>query len=289
MSGLKCGLDFKVGYSPERINPGDKEHTITKVTKVVSVIDIESTDLIAQVYGAITNIFKAKSIKVAEAAKVIENTQRDINIALMNELAVIFDKMGFSVYDVLEAAGTKWNFLPFKPGLVGGHCIGVDPYYLTYKAEQLGLNPKVILSGRHTNDGMADFVVNKIMQQVGGNANNKICTLFGITFKENVPDSRNSKAADIYSGLVKNGFVPQVFDPLAYEDEVEHEYKIKLIKRSEIQPADLLVVAVAHDEFKNILSEDLSKLTKPGAMVFDYKRILDKVVVEGKGYRYFTL
>ena len=207
----------------------------------------------------------------------------------MNELAVIFDKMGFSVYDVLEAASTKWNFLNFKPGLVGGHCIGVDPYYLTYKAEQMGVNPKVILAGRQTNDNMADFVVKKIMEQVSGDVSKKICIFYGITFKENVPDARNSKVADIYFGLVKNGLQPYVFDPLAYADEVEYEYKIKLVGKDSLPKADLLVIAVAHDEFKSILGDQLDAIINPGAIIFDIKNILNRKEIESKGYKYWTL
>jgi len=287
-SGLKCGKDFKVGYSPERINPGDKQHSIDKVVKVVAGMDIETVELVAEVYGAVTKVYRAKSIKVAEAAKVIENTQRDINIALMNELSVIFDKMGFSVYDVLEAAGTKWNFLNFKPGLVGGHCIGVDPYYLTYKAEQLGLDPKVILSGRHINDQMPNFIVQKIQEKMG-NLKDKKCAFLGITFKEDVPDSRNSKAVDIYKGLSSLGAQISVYDPLAYHDEVEHEYGISLCEQNDLQSSDLVVIAVAHLDFKDLVLNNLNNIAKPGSFIFDIKKILSKEAVEKKGYKYWTL
>ncbi len=288
-SGLKAGVDFKVGYSPERINPGDKEHTIDKVTKVVSGMDAESLDLIASVYGAITSVFKARSIKVAEAAKVIENTQRDLNIALMNELAMIFNKMSISTYDVLEAAGTKWNFLNFKPGLVGGHCIGVDPYYLTHKAQMLGYEPEVILAGRRINDSMPKFVVEQLLMNLKNlGKGNATTVLWGITFKENIPDSRNSKAAAIYDELKKEKITATVFDQVADEQEVEHEYSIKLCRANPPQ-ADVLVVAVAHAEFKNMLNSNLSKYAKPGALVFDIKHILNKSEVEKLGFNYWTL
>src|SRR3989338_4867058 len=212
-SGLRGGADFKIGYSPERVNPGDKTHTIDKVTKVVSAMDEESLEVVASVYGAITNVFRARSIKVAEAAKVIENTQRDLNIAFMNELAVLFHKMGFSVYDVLEAARTKWNFLPFEPGLVGGHCIGVDPYYLTYKAQEVGHTPEVILAGRGINDSMHKFIAHQIvktMVRMGKDVKRSQFVILGITFKENIPDARNSKVAALYKELMDFGVKPVV-------------------------------------------------------------------------------
>lgn len=290
-SGLKFGSDFQLGYSPERINPGDKEHTINRVTKIVSASDEASLEVVAGVYSAVTEVFRATSIKVAEAAKVIENTQRDLNIALMNELAVIFSKMDISTYDVLAAAGTKWNFLKFAPGLVGGHCIGVDPYYLTYKSQQVGYEPKVILSGRSTNDNMARFVVDEVVKKL--NLNNKKfsdlqVSMFGITFKENVPDSRNSKAADVLKELKNKGATVQVYDPLAYEDEVLHEYDLKLVKKENLPMADVLFLVVAHDNFKADLAE-LNKFLKPGGLVVDIKHILDKNKIVSEGFNYWTL
>ncbi len=290
-SGLKFGEGFTLGYSPERINPGDKEHTINKVTKIVSASDEESLEVVAGVYSAVTNVFRAASIKVAEAAKVIENTQRDLNIALMNELAVIFSKMDISTYDVLAAAGTKWNFLKFTPGLVGGHCIGVDPYYLTYKSQQLGHEPQVILSGRNINDGMAEFVVSEVERKLVGDGkslNNSNVSMFGITFKENVPDSRNSKAVNILEQLNKRGAEVKVYDPLAYEDEVQHEYKLSLAKKEELVVADVVFVVVAHEIFKDDLKE-LNKFLKPGGLVVDIKNILDKNKIVSAGFNYWTL
>lgn len=290
-SGLRFGDDFKLAYSPERINPGDKEHTINRVVKIVSASDQAALEVVAGVYSSITQVFKAKSIKVAEAAKVIENTQRDLNIALMNELAVIFSKLDISTYDVLEAAGTKWNFLKFTPGLVGGHCIGVDPYYLTYKAQQIGYDSKVILSGRQINDSMAKFVVDEVERKL--NKENKTLnslqvSLFGITFKENVPDSRNSKAVDILKELKNRGAQVQVYDPLAYEDEVQHEYNLKLSKKEDLGLADILFVVVAHDNFKDDL-KDINKFLKPGGLVVDIKNILNKGEIISQGFNYWTL
>ncbi|EKD43991.1 MAG: hypothetical protein ACD_72C00044G0002 [uncultured bacterium] len=291
-SGMKFSTDFTLGYSPERINPGDKEHTINTVTKIVSASDQESLAVVAYVYGQITKVYRASSIKVAEAAKVIENTQRDVNIALMNELAVIFSKLGISTYDVLEAAGTKWNFLPFKPGLVGGHCIGVDPYYLTYKSQQIGYEPEVILSGRRINDGMAKFVVEQVattLSAQGKNIKDLSVNLFGLTFKENVPDARNSKAVDIYKEIKNYGATPLVYDPLAYTDEVEHEYGIQLNKLEELKPADVLFVPVAHDSFKEILENRLGDYLVPGGLIVDIKHILNKEKVVSLGFNYWTL
>lgn len=290
-SGLKFATDFKLGYSPERINPGDKEHTINRVVKIVSASDAVALEVVSGVYSAVTTVFQAKSIKVAEAAKVIENTQRDVNIALMNELAVIFSKMDISTYDVLEAAGTKWNFLKFSPGLVGGHCIGVDPYYLTYKAQQIGYDPKVILSGRNINDSMAKFVVDEVESKLSLEAkkfSESQVSMFGITFKENMPDSRNSKAVDIFKELKSRGAQVQVYDPLAYEDEVEHEYNLKLTKKDSLVLADILFLVVAHNNFKDDLS-DVKRFLKPGGLVVDVKNILDKNKVISEGFNYWTL
>jgi UDP-N-acetyl-D-galactosamine dehydrogenase len=285
-SGLKFGVDFTVGYSPERINPGDKEHSINNVVKIVSATDELSLRVVSGVYSKITKIFEAKSIKVAEAAKVIENTQRDVNVALMNELAVIFNKLGISTYDVLAAAGTKWNFLKFTPGLVGGHCIGVDPYYLTYKSQQIGYNPEVILSGRRINDNMANWVVTEVAKKYG--LKNLKVSMFGVTFKENVPDSRNSKAVDIIRSLEKNGAQVQIYDPLAYHDELLHEYNLKLTNKDDLSVADVLFLVVAHDIFKDDLKE-IKKFLKPGGLVVDIKNILNKEEIISLGFNYWTL
>ena len=292
ISGLKAGSDFKIGYSPERINPGDRDHTITRVTKIVAGMDTESCELIAQVYGSITNIFKATSIKVAEAAKVIENTQRDINIALINELALIFQKMNMSVYDVLEAAETKWNFLKFTPGLVGGHCIGVDPYYLTYKAQMLGYHPEVILSGRRINDFMPHHIVDMIIEKIiflKKDIQKSQFVQLGITFKENVPDVRNSKAAIICKDFMKRGLSVVVYDPLAYKDEVAVEYGIELSDRSALPRADVLIIGVDHDILKRELKDSFSSFLNPSALVIDIKRVLARRDIEHAGYHYWSL
>ncbi len=288
LSGKKLGVDFAIGYSPERVNPGDKTHTIDKIVKVVAASDDVTLDVLEMVYSTITNIHRASSIKVAEAAKIIENTQRDINIALINELTVLFSKMDISVYEVLEAAGTKWNFLPFKPGLVGGHCIGVDPYYLTYKAQQLGHNPEVILSGRHINDGMAksfsDIIVNKYISTY--NQKPKTATIFGITFKENVPDIRNSKVADLYKELELAGINCSVIDPIADVADVKDEYGIALDDFNNYRVSDIMIIAVAHQDCKKI---DFAKIAKNNTILFDLKNILNKEEMESHGIKYFTL
>lgn len=293
VSGLKAGVDFKVGYSPERVNPGDKEHTIDKVVKVVAGMDKESSNLIAKVYGTITNTFEAASIRTAEAAKAIENSQRDLNIAFMNELAMLFGKMDISVYDVLEAAGTKWNFLKFKPGLVGGHCIGVDPYYLTHKAQEVGHHPEVILAGRGINDRMHEFVAASIlekMKDMGKDVNTAKCAILGITFKENVPDIRNSKVAELYKMLVDAGMQTLVYDPHADASEVEHEYGIKLCNKADLEHIDTLIVAVAHDEFAHMSVADLrAYMNHDNLLLVDVKRLYDRVNVEAAGIRYWTL
>jgi UDP-N-acetyl-D-galactosamine dehydrogenase len=257
-SGLKCGKDFKVGYSPERINPGDHEHTFTKITKVVSGMDAETLDTVAKVYSSVVTagVYKASSIKVAEAAKVIENTQRDLNISLVNELSVIFHRLGIDTLDVLAAAGTKWNFLKFSPGLVGGHCIGVDPYYLTHKAEQVGYIPQVILAGRRINDSMGRYVAGEMIKEIlkMGTANFKdskpLISVLGLTFKENVSDIRNTKVTDIIAELQAFGFEVQVADPLAYPEEARHEYGLDIIPLEKFKPACGVVFAVSHDEYK---------------------------------------
>lgn len=254
VSGLRQGHDFKLGYSPERINPGDKVHTIEKITKVVSGEDTETLDRVAAVYEAIVQagIHRAPSIKVAEAAKVIENTQRDLNIALMNELALIFDRLGIRTLDVLEAAGTKWNFLPFRPGLVGGHCIGVDPYYLTQKAQEVGYYPQVILAGRRVNDGMGAFIAQKLVKMLI--ASDKAVKgakvgVLGLTFKENVPDLRNSRVPDIIHELRQFGIEPLVHDPYADPAEAKHEYDIVVSNISEMTNMDAVILAVTHSEY----------------------------------------
>ncbi len=251
-SGLRCGRDFKVGYSPERINPGDKEHTLERVVKVVSGMDAETLEIVAQVYGTVATggVYRAPSIRTAEAAKVIENTQRDLNIALMNELAMIFHRMELDTGDVLAAAGTKWNFLPFKPGLVGGHCIGVDPYYLTQKAESLGYHPQVILAGRRINDGMGKYVAEqtvKLLARQGVNAGQAHVAVLGLTFKENVPDIRNSRVMDIVRELAEYGIAASVHDPLAAPEDAQREYGVRVMPVEEIVGrCDAVILAVAH-------------------------------------------
>ena len=274
-SGLKFGQDFTVGYSPERINPGDKERTLTRITKIVSGSDPETLETVAQVYGQIitAGIYKAPGIKVAEAAKVIENTQRDINIALMNELAVIFDKMGIDTDEVLAAAGTKWNFLRFYPGLVGGHCIGVDPYYLTYKAQQYGFAPEVILSGRRINNAMPGYIAKRLAQlliQQGKNPSQCKVLIMGITFKENVADIRNSKVADLAHEIMDYSINVHIVDPHASPNEVAHEYKLTLIDAPS-GPYDAAVVAVAHDAYKHLDAAYFHDLMPNHPILFDIK------------------
>jgi UDP-N-acetyl-D-galactosamine dehydrogenase len=256
ISGLVCGVDFSLGYSPERINPGDREHSFERIAKVVSGQDAETLEAVAQTYGAVVcEIHRAPSIMVAEAAKVIENTQRDINIALMNELAVIFHRLGVDTHDVLAAASTKWNFLRFSPGLVGGHCIGVDPYYLTTRAEQLGVHPQVILSGRKINDGMGEFIAHAVVKSLiasGRTVSGARATILGVTFKENVPDVRNSRVPDIAMELADYGMTTTLWDPLADPKEVEHTYGLRLAGESELAGADVVVVAVAHQQTRGL-------------------------------------
>ena len=275
LSGLKMCDDFKLGYSPERINPGDKEHTLQNVIKVVSGCDAESLDIIAKVYELVVTagVHRASSIKVAEAAKIIENTQRDLNIALMNELSIIFDMMGINTYEVLEAAGTKWNFLKFFPGLVGGHCIGVDPYYLTYKASELGYESKVILSGRSTNDGMAAYVAKKVLQHIienNGNVKQSKVLVMGATFKENVSDIRNSKVADVVKELQSYSINVDVVDPYADHDELHHEYGFGL-STSPANDYDAVVVAVSHRDYAGLDDAHFCSITKPHGLVADLK------------------
>lgn len=281
-SGLNCGADFFVGYSPERINPGDKEKSFKKITKVVAGQTAEITEKIAQVYGSVVEqgVFRAGSIKVAEAAKVIENTQRDLNIALMNELAIIFDKMGIDTNEVLEAARTKWNFLPFSPGLVGGHCIGVDPYYLTHKAESIGYHPEVILAGRRINDNMGSYIATSLLKQMI-HKNMPIqgarITVLGLTFKENVPDLRNSKVIDVIQELKEFGVEVQVSDPHAESEEAMREYGVELVPYENLTPSDAVILAVAHNDYRTKGWEQFDQLLKHGkGIVVDIKGILAK-------------
>lgn len=293
-SGKKCGVDFKVGYSPERINPGDKEHTLERIVKVVSGQDTESLEKVAWLYSQVVTagVYKAQSIKVAEAAKVIENTQRDLNIALMNELAVIFHRLGIDTLDVLKAAGTKWNFLPFRPGLVGGHCIGVDPYYLTFKAESLGYHPEVILAGRRINDSMGQYVAQNCVKEMlaaGRKVRDGRVLILGLTFKENVEDIRNSKVIDIYRELESYGVKPVVWDPLAKDAEVHHEYGIHLTPFEKIGQVEAIVAAVSH---RQILEKDLGELARlagQGAPFIDVKSAYDREALRAKGFRVWRL
>lgn len=293
-SGLKWKADFHVGYSPERVNPGDKERTITKVTKVVSGDDAATLDSIAALYGSViaAGVHKVSSIKVAEAAKVIENTQRDLNIALMNELALIFNRLGIDTLEVLEAAGTKWNFLPFRPGLVGGHCIGVDPYYLTHKAEMLGYHPDVILAGRRINDGMAAFVAQQTVKQLLRNGSPVNCAeiiVLGLTFKENCTDLRNSKVADVVRELQDFGCNVSVHDPVAAPDEALREYGIPLAAWDDLPEADAIVVAVSHREYLSMPQTSLLEKLKPGGLFVDVKSSYDPVSIKAAGYKLWRL
>ena len=277
LSGLQMGVDFKLGYSPERINPGDKKHTLQNVIKVVSGCDDESLDTIAKVYELIVEagVYRAPSIKVAEAAKIIENTQRDFNIAFMNELAMMFDKMGISTHEVLQTAATKWNFLPFYPGLVGGHCIGVDPYYLTYKAAQLGYTSKLILSGRAVNDGMAAFVAKKVLQhilQYTENVKSSKVLIMGATFKENVSDVRNSKICEVVQELKDYSVNVEVTDPIADANEVEKEYGFKLVNDL-ANDYDAIIFAVPHSAFAHFSEQDFAAITKPQALIADLRGV----------------
>jgi UDP-N-acetyl-D-galactosamine dehydrogenase len=286
--------DFFVGYSPERINPGDKEHTLTRITKVVSGDTPETLERVAAVYGSVVTagVFKASSIKVAEAAKVIENTQRDLNIALMNELALIFHKIGIDTLEVLEAAGTKWNFLPFRPGLVGGHCIGVDPYYLTHKADKLGYHPQVILAGRRINDGMGKYIAEQTVKHMiragfpvkGGRVN-----VLGLTFKENCPDLRNSRVIDVIRELDSYGVAVHVHDPVADPAEALHEYGVKLTPWAELPRAHAVVAAVAHAEFKRRPLDDFYAGLEPGGLYVDVKAQADAAALRARGFEVWRL
>lgn len=274
VSGLKCGEDFFLGYSPERINPGDREHTIDRITKVVSGQTPEVLDRVASLYNAVTSggVFRAASIKAAEAAKVIENAQRDINIAFMNEIAQIFSKMDLSVWDVLAAANTKWNFLPFTPGLVGGHCIGVDPYYLSHRAAELGHDSQVILAGRGVNDGMGEWVASQLHAARGGKAGRAL--VLGLTFKENVPDLRNSKVADVIASLAAKGHAVTVHDPHADGDEARHEYGIELDPDALATTYDLVLMAVPHRAYLALGEDQIAALVAEGGTLADLKGVL---------------
>ena len=293
-SGLRWMEDFHVGYSPERVNPGDKERTITKITKVVSGDDAATLGKVAALYESVivAGVYRASSIKVAEAAKVIENTQRDLNIALMNELAVIFDRLGIDTLEVLRAAGTKWNFLPFRPGLVGGHCIGVDPYYLTHKAEMLGYHPEVILAGRRINDGMAAYIAQQTVKQLiraGAAVKTAKVIVLGLTFKENCPDLRNSKVADVVHELRDFGCEVSVHDPVAAAHEAVHEYGISLVSWDDLPEADAIVAAVSHKEYLAMPQTDLLAKLKPGGVFVDVKSAYDRVAIGAAGYKLWRL
>jgi len=293
-SGLKCGRDFFLGYSPERINPGDKQHTFTSIKKVVSGQTPEVLEIVASVYGSVVEagVHRAPSIKVAEAAKVIENTQRDLNIALMNELALIFDRMGIDTQAVLEAAGTKWNFLPFRPGLVGGHCIGVDPYYLTHKAEKIGYIPQVILSGRRINDSMGRFIAQRTVKEMiraGHDVRGATVTVLGLTFKEDCPDLRNSKVVNILRELQDFGVQLQVSDPLADPEEAHHEYGVTLVPFKQLKPADALVAAVAHADYRKLSVAEIKRLLKHPPLVMDVKCIFPRASLEAAGIHLWRL
>ncbi len=293
-SGLRCGEEFKVGYSPERVNPGDKVHKLETIVKVVSGQDADTLEKVASLYEQVieVGVFRAATIKVAEAAKVIENTQRDLNIALMNELAVIFDKMDIDTLDVLEAAGSKWNFLPFRPGLVGGHCIGVDPYYLTYKAEMMGYQPDVILSGREINDGMGRFIAGKTIRLMI-DADIKIkgahVLVLGLTFKENCGDLRNSRVIDVIEELESFSVHVSVFDPVANAEEAKKEYGVDLVELNQVHQVDAIVAAVPHTEIINLDSLILSGITKNKTPFIDVKAAFDRDMLKASGFHVWRL
>ena len=293
-SGMKWQRDFFVGYSPERINPGDREHSLTRITKVVSGDTPETLERVADIYGSIitAGVHRASSIKVAEAAKVIENTQRDLNIALMNELALIFHKIGIDTTEVLQAAGTKWNFLPFRPGLVGGHCIGVDPYYLTHKADKLGYHPQVILAGRRINDGMGKYVAGetvKQMIQAGFPVKGAQVIVLGLTFKENCPDLRNSRVIDVVRELESYGAKVHVHDPIADPAEARHEYGVDLVAWDALPQAHAMVAAVAHREFARHSIDDVAAKIERGGLYVDVKCQADAAALHARGVRVWRL
>ena len=293
-SGLKWKQGFHVGYSPERINPGDREHTLTRIVKIVSGDDADTLERVAALYGAVVEagVHRASSIKVAEAAKVIENTQRDLNIALMNELAIIFDKLNIDTLEVLRAAGTKWNFLSFRPGLVGGHCIGVDSYYLTHKAEMIGYHPQVILAGRRINDGMGKFIAEQTIKQMikaGSAIKGAKVNVLGLTFKENCPDLRNSRVIDVINELKSYGVEVFVHDPIANPDEARHEYGVELVDCDRMPKVEALVLAVAHSQYKEMDPDRLrGKLVTPGCVI-DVKSVLDPAAFAKAGTSFWRL
>lgn len=297
-SGLKAGIDFKVGYSPERINPGDKVHRLETIVKVVAGQDEESLDIISKVYELVVDagVYRAESIKVAEAAKVIENSQRDINIAFMNELSIIFNRLDIDTKAVLEAAGTKWNFLNFSPGLVGGHCIGVDPYYLTYKAEQTGYHSRIILAGRQINDDMGRYVVENVIKKlIKADVHIKEAKvgILGFTFKEDTPDTRNTRVIDIVNELKEYDISPIIADPVADEEELRHEYGLTLSKTEDVKEMDAIILAVGHEEFRTLKQDDFNKMFKDTAnnkkVLIDVKSILERKEYENAGYQYWRL
>lgn len=295
-SGLKCGVDFKIGYSPERINPGDKVHRLNTITKIVSGMDAETLDTVAKVYEIVVDagVHRAESIKVAEAAKVIENSQRDINIAFMNELSIIFNKLGIDTKAVLEAAGTKWNFLKFYPGLVGGHCIGVDPYYLTYKAEEVGYHSQIILSGRRINDDMGKYVAENVVKNLikaDKAVRNAKVGILGFTFKENCPDTRNTKIIDIVNELREYGIAPLIADPTADAAEAKRLYGVEFCGMADIKDCDAVVLAVAHDEFAKLTMSQIDEMFKNGEkkVLIDIKGLLNRKEYEAAGYSYWRL
>lgn len=294
-SGLKCGMDFKIGYSPERINPGDKVHRLNTIKKIVSGMDDETLDCVAKVYEIVVDagVHRAESIKVAEAAKVIENSQRDINIAFMNELSIIFNKIGIDTKSVLEAAGTKWNFLKFYPGLVGGHCIGVDPYYLTYKAEMLGYHSQVILSGRRINDDMGKYCAENCVKNLiaaDKSVKNAKVAILGFTFKENCPDTRNSKVFDIVKELREYGIEPIIADPIADADEAKHLYSVDFVAMESIKEMDAVILAVAHSKFSTFTVRQMDQFFGSGKKVLlDLKGLMDRKEYEAAGYSYWRL
>lgn len=296
-SGLKCGVDFKIGYSPERINPGDKNHRLENIVKIVSGMDDETLETVADVYSLVieAGVYRAESIKVAEAAKVIENSQRDINIAFVNELSMIFSRMGIDTKAVLRAAGTKWNFLSFEPGLVGGHCIGVDPYYLTYKAEQIGYHSRIILAGRRINDGMGAYVAQELVKKMihaDVKVKDAAVLVLGLTFKGNCPDTRNTKVIDILNELGSYEIHTSVYDPVADKAEANREYGIDLVSKAELKDFDAVLVAVDHDDFKEYSVEDIKAMysdKNENKILFDVKGIYDKDEFEKAGFNYWRL
>lgn len=297
-SGLKCGVDFKIGYSPERINPGDQVHRLESIVKVVSGMDQETLELVAKVYQLVVEagVHKAESIRVAEAAKVIENSQRDINIAFMNELSIIFNKMGIDTKAVLEAAGTKWNFLKFFPGLVGGHCIGVDPYYLTYKAEEMGYHSQIILTGRQINDDMGKYVAESLVKNLikaDVSVKNAKVGILGFTFKENCPDTRNTRVIDIVNELGEYGISPMISDPVADAEEARREYGVEFTDAAQMKELDALVIAVSHHEFSSLSKEEIDgffkKVPCSQKVLIDIKGMLNRKEYESAGYQYWRL